>query len=208
MVLCRVALRRRQEECWPRWNAQVLVMVNKPGLSRFRLGRHLTGFLLWEEGGQDECFVNSFHIERHTRCAAYVVRPNLFVLCWKVVDANMWGGAGVKLVCNSSAEECGEESFSMAFRQGHETVCGIDDIPCVWMLVPVSAGPWLLHGGHGQLGYGEWFCVFVVMSSDLMPPRCLAPCPGGFKTSFRRFAVANICHCCAFVFGLSRGRVL
>ncbi len=63
----------------------------------------LTGFL-FKEGRRDNRLVDSVCIERHIVCAVHVINPELFVSLWEVVDADVWGGAGVQPACGSSEE--------------------------------------------------------------------------------------------------------
>ncbi len=81
-VFCSVGWVRweKQGESWPRKQAKVLIMVTNEGLSCYELGVYITSFLLWEDS-HDECLFDYLCIERHTRCAAHMVGPNLFVLC-------------------------------------------------------------------------------------------------------------------------------
>ncbi len=91
------------------------------------------------------------------------------------------------MACDPFLEECVTEPLSLALGHGHEPFCGIDDIPCTWML-----GPHSLHGDQERLDGGESSGASVGVSWWLLPPQCLAPGAVVFNTSLRHLAAASI----------------
>ncbi len=72
--------------------------------------------------------VDSVCIERHIVCAVHVINPELFVSLWEVVDADVWGGAGVQPTGWSVPKETRADPAAVAIRHGHVSRNGVDNV--------------------------------------------------------------------------------
>ncbi len=78
-------IRGRFENGYHNWKLLTLIVMG---------ASWLTGFL-FEDGSQDNGFVDRVRVEGHVVCAAHMIDPQLFVSLWQIVDANVGGRAWV-----------------------------------------------------------------------------------------------------------------